>query len=446
MPSADVNSFYASCERVFRPDLKGKPIVVLSNNDGNVIARSAEAKPSDQNGNSVVSDKKTKDTRKKIYAFSSNYELYASMLARVMNSSEELAPRVEQYSIDEMFLDLTGVEHCMELEDFGRQLRQHVYDCTRLTIGLGAGPTKTLAKSAQWASKEWKQFRGVLALTRGNPQRTRKLLSLQPVEEIWGVGNRIARKLNVLGIKTALDLALTNPAFIRKNFSVVLERTVRELNGESCLSLEEAPPTKQQIVCSRSFGVKITEYESLRQAICQHAERASEKLRKEHQYCRHISVFIKTSPFAVKEPYYGNVATEKLLTPTQDTGDIIAAATTALERTRRDGHRYAKAGVMLNDFTGSGVSQLQLFDERPPRPHSAELMRVLDGINNSGLGKVWFAGRGIVPSPANETRYALPCVHHSLERYPRCEDRLNFAFQREPAVLAAAERQGEARE
>ncbi|HHC4166355.1 TPA: DUF4113 domain-containing protein, partial [Klebsiella pneumoniae] len=196
----------------------------------------------------------------------------------------------------------------------------------------------------------------------------------------------------------ALDLALTNPAFIRKNFSVVLERTVRELNGESCLSLEEAPPTKQQIVCSRSFGVKITEYESLRQAICQHAERASEKLRKEHQYCRHISVFIKTSPFAVKEPYYGNVATEKLLTPTQDTRDIIAAATTALERIWRDGHRYAKAGIMLNDFTGSGVSQLQLFDERPPRPHSAELMKVLDGINNSGLGKVWFAGRGIAPS------------------------------------------------
>ncbi|RXY54378.1 DNA polymerase IV, partial [Klebsiella pneumoniae] len=137
-----------------------------------------------------------------------------------------------------------------------------------------------------------------------------------------------------------------------QNFSVVLERTVRELNGESCLSLEEAPPTKQQIV--------FTEYESLRQAICQHAERASEKLRKEHQYCRHISVFIKTSPFAIKEPYYGNVATEKLLTPTQDTRDIIAAATTALERIWRDGHRYAKAGVMLNDFTGSGVSQLQL--------------------------------------------------------------------------------------
>jgi DNA polymerase V len=293
--------------------------------------------------------------------------------------------------------------------------------------------------------KEWKQFRGVLALTRGNPQRTRKLLSLQPVEEIWGVGNRIARKLNVLGIRTALDLALTNPAFIRKNFSVVLERTVRELNGESCMSLEEAPPTKQQIVCSRSFGEKITEYDSLRQAVCQYAERASEKLRKERQYCRHISVFIKTSPFAVKEPYYGNVATEKLLTPTQDTRDIIAAATTALERIWKDGHRYAKAGVMLNDFTGSGVSQLQLFDERPPRPHSAELMKVLDGINHSGWDSLVCRTRDCAIM-ANETRYALPCVHHPLERYPHCEDQLNFAFQREPVVLAAAERQGEARE
>jgi DNA polymerase V len=303
---------------------------------------------------------------------------------------------VEQYSIDEMFLDLTGVEHCMDLEDFGRQLRQHVYDCTRLTIGVGAGPTKTLAKSAQWASKEWKQFRGVLAHP-GNPANAETAFTAAGRRDL-GRGKPYCTQAQCSGHKTALDLALTNPAFIRKNFSVVLERTVRELNGESCMSLEEAPPTKQQIVCSRSFGEKITEYDSLRQAVCQYAERASEKLRKERQYCRHISVFIKTSPFAVKEPYYGNVATEKLLTPTQDTRDIIAAATTALERIWKDGHRYAKAGVMLNDFTGSGVSQLQLFDERPPRPHSAELMKVLDGINHSGLGQLWFAGRGIAPS------------------------------------------------
>lgn len=205
------------------------------------------------------------------------------------------------------------------------------------------GPTKTLSKSAQWTSKEWPQFGGVLALTPANTRRTEKLLSLQPVEELWGVGRRIAKKLNTMGITTALQLARTNPAFIRKNFSVVLERTVRELNGESCIALEEAPPAKQQIVCSRSFGQRITAQEEMHQAICQYAERAAEKLRGERQFCRHIWVFIKSSPFAVSEPYYANVATEKLLTPTQDTRDVIAAAVRALERIWQDG-TYEGAG------------------------------------------------------------------------------------------------------
>lgn len=271
------------------------------------------------------------------------------------------------------------------------------------------------AKSAQWASKEWPQFGGVLALTPGNPRRTEKLLSLQPVEEIWGVGRRISRKLGTLGITTALQLARANPTFIRKNFNVVLERTVRELNGESCISLEEAPPPKQQIVCSRSFGERVTTYEAMRQAVCQYAERAAEKLRGERQFCKQIAVFVKTSPFAVKEPYYGNVASEKLMTPTQDTRDIIAAAVKALDRIWVNGHRYAKAGCMLNDFTPTGVSQLNLFDDIQPRSNSNQLMKVLDGINHSGLGKVWFAGRGIAPewqmkrellSPAYTTRWA----------------------------------------
>ncbi|ENW0636922.1 DNA polymerase V subunit UmuC, partial [Salmonella enterica] len=167
---------------------------------------------------------------------------------------------------------------------------------------------------------------------------------------------------------------------------VVLERTVRELNGESCISLEEAPPPKQQIVCSRSFGERVTTYEAMRQAVCQHAERAAEKLRGERQFCRHIAVFVKTSPFAVTEPYYGNLASEKLLIPTQDTRDIIAAAVRALDRIWVDGHRYAKAGCMLNDFTQTGVSQLNLFDEVQPRERSEQLMQVLDGINHPGKG------------------------------------------------------------
>ena len=411
---ADVNSFYASCEKVFRPDLRDRPVVVLSNNDGCVIARSKEAKRLGIKMGMPWFELRHAQFPEPVMAFSSNYELYADMSNRVMNCLEELAPRVEQYSIDEMFLDIRGIDTCMGFEDFGQQLRRYVLTSTGLTIGVGMGPTKTLAKSAQWASKEWPQFRGVLALTPGNRKRTEKLLSLQPVEELWGVGRRIAKKLNAIGIRTALELARTHPTFIRKNFTVVLERTVRELNGEACISLEEAPPAKQQIVCSRSFGERITTYDAMRQAVCQYAERAAEKLREERQYCRHISIFIKTSPYADSEPYYGNVAVEKLQTATQDTLDIIAAAMRALERIWHDGHRYAKAGVMLNDFTPTGVAQLNLFDEQQPRPHSQELMKVLDGINHSGLGQVWFAGRGIAPqwkmkrdmlSPAYTTRW-----------------------------------------
>ena len=411
---ADVNSFYASCEKVFRPDLRNKPIVVLSNNDGCVIARSQEAKQLGIKMGIPWFQLKAMQFPEAVITFSSNYELYASMSNRVMAHLEELAPRVEQYSIDEMFLDIRGIDSCIDYEDFGRQLREHVRSGTGLTIGVGMGPTKTLAKSAQWASKEWPQFGGVLALTPGNPRRTEKLLSLQPVEEIWGVGRRIGKKLNTYGVKTALQLARMNPAFVRKNFTVVLERTVREMNGEACISLEEAPPSNQQILCSRSFGERITSYESLRQAICQYAERAAEKLRGEKQFCRHVSLFIRTSPFAVNEVYYGNVASEKLLLPTRDTRDIINAAVKALDRIWMDGHRYAKAGVVLNDFTPSGVSQLNLFDEVQPREHSDALMKVLDGINQSGKGKVWFAGRGIAPewqmkremlSPAYTTRW-----------------------------------------
>ncbi|EAO6626350.1 Y-family DNA polymerase [Salmonella enterica] len=412
---ADVNSFYASCEKVFRPDLRNKPVVVLSNNDGCVIARSPEAKRLGIKMGVPWFQLKMTQFPEPVITFSSNYELYASMSNRVMSHLEELAPRVEQYSIDEMFLDVSGIDSCIDFEDFGRQLREHVRNGTGLTIGVGMGPTKTLAKSAQWASKEWPQFGGVLALTTGNPRRTEKLLSLQPVEEIWGVGRRISRKLSTMGITTALQLARANPAFIRKNFNVVLERTVRELNGVSCISLEEAPSPKQQIICSRSFGERVTTYEALRQAICQHAERAAEKLRGERQFCRHIAVFVKTSPFAVNEAYYGNVASEKLLLPTRDTRDIISAAVKALDSIWLDGHRYAKAGVMLNDFTPSGVSQLNLFDEDQPRAQSDELMKVLDRINHSGKGKIWFAGRGIAPewqmkrdmlSPAYTTRWS----------------------------------------
>lgn len=390
----DVNSFYASCEKVFRPDLKNQPVIVVSNNDGCVIARSPESKALGIRMGEPWFQIKSRQFPVRLNVFSSNYSLYHDMSVRVSTVLEEMAPATEIYSIDESFLDIKGIDRTEPFEDYGRRVRERVKSVTGLTVGVGMGITKTLAKSAQWASKEWPQFGGVLALTADNPQRTEKLLARQPVEEVWGVGRRLSKQLNAMGIVTALDLARSNTAFIRKNFSIVLERTVRELAGESCIALEEVPPTKQQIVCSRSFGQRITSLESMRQAVCTHAQRAAEKLRQEGQYCRHVSAFIKTSPFAQGEPYYGNVAGEKLTVATQDTRDIIAVAMRCLERIWRDGHRYAKAGIMLGDFSSGSLAQLTLFDDTPPRPASAQLMTVLDKVNNSGLGKLWFAGQG----------------------------------------------------
>ncbi|WP_288887623.1 Y-family DNA polymerase [uncultured Citrobacter sp.] len=411
----DVNSFYASCETVFRPDLRGRPVVVLSNNDGCVIARSAEARAAGIAMGEPYFKLKDQIRRAGVVCFSSNYELYADMSQRVMTTLEELAPRVEIYSIDEAFCDLTGVRNCRVLEDFGRELQEAVYRNTRLAVGVGIGQTKTLAKLANHAAKKWlRQTGGVVDLS--NVERQRKLMAALPVDETWGVGRRIAKKLEAMGIKTVLDLADTDIRFIRKHFSVVLERTVRELRGESCLGLEEFAPAKQEIVCSRSFGDRVTDYEQMRQAICSYAARAAEKLRGEHQYCRFISAFVKTSPFALNEPYYGNSASVKLLTPTQDSRDIIGAATRCLDVIWKDGHRYQKAGVMLGDFFSQGVAQLNLFDDNAPRAGSEKLMEVLDHLNaKDGKGTLYFAGQGIqqqwqmkreMLSPRYTTRFA----------------------------------------
>lgn len=410
----DVNSFYASCETVFRPDLKGRPVVVLSNNDGCVISRSAEAKPFVKMGEPFF---KQKDLFRQhgVVCFSSNYELYADMSNRVMTTLEEMSPQVEIYSIDEAFSDLTGVRNCRDLTEFGKEIRATVLKRTHLTVGVGIAQTKTLAKLANQAAKKWqRQTGGVVDLS--SIDRQRRLLALIPVEDVWGVGRRISKKLNAMGIKTALDLSEQSTWIIRKHFNVVLERTVRELRGEPCLNLEEFAPAKQEIVCSRSFGSRITDYEEMRQAICSYAARAAWKLRGEHQYCRFISAFVKTSPFALNEPYYGDSSSVKLLTPTQDSRDIINAATKCLDAIWKEGHRYQKAGVMLGDFFSQGVAQLNLFDENAPRAGSDKLMEVLDHLNSKdGRSILYFAGQGIqqqwqmkreMLSPRYTTRYS----------------------------------------
>jgi len=392
----DMNSFYASCETAFRPDLAGRPIVVLSNNDGCVIARSAEAKKLGIKMGAPWFQLRETPFPQPLVIFSSNYELYGDMSNRVMTTLEEMCPRVEIYSIDEGFCDLTGVRNCRDLADFGREIRDTVWRNTRLRCGVGVAQTKTLAKLANRAAKEYPQTGGVVDLS--NVERQRRLMALMPVEEVWGVGRRIAKKLEALGITKALQLADTDIRFIRKHFNVAVERTVRELRGESCLELEEFAPAKQEIVSSRSFGERITDYDEMRQAICSYAARAAEKLRSERQYCRYIAAFVKTSPFALNEPYYGNQAGTKLLTPTQDTRDIIAAATRCLDAIWRDGHRYQKAGIMLGDFFSQGVAQLNLFDDHAPRAGSDALMTLMDTLNKQGKGTLYFAGQGVQQS------------------------------------------------
>ena len=413
----DCNNFYASCEKLFRPDLKDTPVVVLSNNDGCVVARSREAKLLGIKMGVPVFQIKAEMQRHGILAFSSNYALYADLSSRVMRTLEEMAPRVEVYSIDEAFLDLTGIESAISLVEFGQQVRERIGNWIGITVCVGIAPTKTLAKLANHAAKKYPATQGVVDLT--NPDRQRRLLALVPVDDVWGVGRRLSKRLNALGITTALDLANASPRAIRDQFSVVLERTVRELNGESCIELEEIPPTKKQIVCSRSFGEKVTQFELLREAVCEYATRATEKLRKEQQQAKVMTVFIRTSPFKDNEPQYSNSASGELLIPSCDTRDFIELASHLLKRIWKDGFRYAKAGVMLSDFYDPGMFQPGLFDDVSTRSNSQQLMSVLDSINQSGAGKVFFAGQGTKKDWSMKREHLSPAYTTRWDQLPR---------------------------
>ncbi|MGP7732912.1 translesion error-prone DNA polymerase V subunit UmuC [Oceanimonas smirnovii] len=389
----DCNNFYASCERLFRPDLRGRPIVVLSNNDGCVVARSAEAKAMGLKMGEPYFKIAEAYERAGGIAFSSNYALYADISSRVMQVLEQQAPAVEVYSIDEAFLDLTGVASAMELSEFSKQVRATIERWVGITVGVGMAPTKTLAKLANYAAKKWPATGGVVDLTA--IERQRKLMAITPVEEVWGVGRRLTKHLTGQGMSTALDLAKMPPKLARKQFSVVLERTVMELNGIACIPWEESPAPKKQIISSRSFGDRVTEFQQMREAVCQYAARAAEKLRVEKQYCRLVQVFIRTSPFAENEPRYSNHASIELPLPSADSRDIVAAAVRGLEAIWRPDHRYQKAGVMLCDFWPPGCYQPELFDQVEERPHGQELMQVMDDINRSGRGRLFLAGEGI---------------------------------------------------
>lgn len=389
----DVNSFYASCETVFRPDLRGKPIVVLSNNDGCIISLSKEAKKLGIKMGAPYFKQRETLMRHNVVVFSSNYALYGDMSRRVMQTLALISTRVDEYSIDEAFVDVSGMANCISLEQLGHDIRDRIYKDTHLRVGVGIAPTKTLAKLANWAAKRWTKAHNVMDLSA--PLRQRGLMERVKVEDVWGVGRRLSQKLESMGIKTALQLAETPTALIRKHFGVVLERTVRELCGEPCLAFEEVIPNRQNILCSRSFGDRITDYHDMREAIASYAARAAEKLRSERQYCRYIGAFIRTSPHDPHHPYYANAASQTLITPTADSRDIIQATLKCLDKIWIPGKRYMKGGVMLGDFFSDGVTQLDLFAEYQPRRNSEQLMALIDQMNAHQRGALWFAGQGI---------------------------------------------------
>jgi DNA polymerase V len=372
----DCNSFYASCERVFRPDLQRTPIVVLSNNDGCVIARSAEAKPLVKMGalfHEIQGDLK----RQGVMVFSSNYALYGDMSERVMGIIEARLPLVEVYSIDEAFADLSGMPE--SLDALARALQSEIKQKTAIPVGIGIASTKTLAKLANHAAKRWqRQTGGVVDLRDG--LRRDNLLKAMPVEGVWGIGKRMQAQLNSLGIKTAWDLASADTWMLRKRFNVLIEKTARELRGTACLELEEAAPAKREICCSRSFGKRLKTLEPIQEAITAYAARAAEKLRQQGSLCRQIRISLRTGMFNPDEARYANGLLCQLPYPTDDTRLIIAAAREGIARLYRDGFSYAKAHVLLLDLCRRDEYTQDLFT--PEQPVKTErLMSTLDAIN-----------------------------------------------------------------
>lgn len=393
----DCNNFYASCERVFAPRLQGKPVVVLSNNDGCVIARSDEAKALGVPMGAPLHQYSEMMRRNKINVFSSNYALYGDMSARVMKALSHFTPDVEIYSIDEAFLGLSGFDPA-QLPQHMRDLRAAVRQWTGIPVSVGIAPTKTLAKLANRIAKKYNAD-GVYMMT--DPALMTRILGDIEIEDIWGISKRWGARLRALGIGSGLELQQANPRQVRQALSVVGERIVHELNGQSCLTLEEVQP-KQTIMSSRSFGTMISDRDVIAEAIASYTARAAEKLRKQNGRAGGIYVFIRTNRFRPEDPQHSNAAMVGFDDATSDTATLISAATNMVRQLYRPGYRYHKAGVMLTDLTAHHGGQTSLLNPDPTpdktRKQRDQRMAVLDQINKEmGQGTLFHAAEGIAP-------------------------------------------------
>lgn len=411
----DGNNFYVSCEQVFQPRLKGRPVVVLSNNDGCAIARSDEAKALGVKMGHPYFQMVEEWRHAGIEALSANFVLYGDMSARMMQVASALGPEQEIYSIDESFIGLHGVPG--DLTRRGFVMRARLLQWLGLPCGIGMGSTKTLAKLANHVAKSAirkpgsypGELGGVCNLAALPASDLDAVLAATPVGEVWGIGRKISRQLEAAGVCTALDAARMSPAAVRARWSVVLERTIRELQGQPCQDLQAVAPDKQEIACTRSFGRPVTALADLIQAVTEFASRAAEKLRAQQHVAGQIMVFIRTSPFR-KAPQYGNAVTVPLVTPTAGSVELVEAACAGLQVIYREGFQYAKAGVMLLDLRPQGQVQceLDLFGQAVEvspgvqccERGSARLMAALDALNDRfGKGAVRLASAGVQDQP-----------------------------------------------
>jgi len=386
----DGNNFYASCERVFDPKLIGRPVVVLSNNDGCAIARSEEAKALGIKMGAPWFQIRHLEQEAGLVALSANFELYGDMSSRMMQMAETLGCGQEIYSIDECFLDMSGIPNATER---ARRKQAEVLQGIGIATCIGIGPTKTLAKLANHIAKSADRKPGSYPVQLGKVCNLVEMTDRQrdwiykrtEVGEVWGVGRRIGQQLKDAGIATVLDLKNMDPATVKRSWSVVLERTVRELNGIACIELEQAPVPKQQIACTRSFGQKVTELQELEQAITEFASRAAHKLRGQSSQAGAVLVFIRTSPFRLQDRQYARSITVPLRLPSSDTLRIVGAALAGIRQIFKPGFLYAKTGVMLLDLQPGGAMQQEIdlggHDLETDRRRQL-LMQALDTVND----------------------------------------------------------------
>ena len=391
---ADCNNFYCSCERVFHPDLIGKPVVVLSNNDGCVIARSEESKALGIKMGDVFYQVKDRLEQNDVAVFSSNYNLYGDMSRRVMSLLSRYSPKVDVYSIDEAFLDFTGMGTSEELTEYCRKMVRHIGKGTGIPISLGIAPTKTLAKMASKFAKKHKGYEGVCLMD--TDEKREKALKLFDVADVWGIGHRSVEKLNYYGIKTAWDLTQKSESWVRREMTVTGVRTWKELRGESCISIEELPH-KKSICTSRSFAEQgLNKLAEVEEAIANFAAQCSRKLREQHTVCSSMTVFAHTSRFRQDLPQSYIYQTVNLIVPSNDQQELVSLAVKTLRANWKDGdgYFYKKAGVILWGICRDNAIQTNLFDQ-VDREKQAALAKAIDAINRkNGHNKIRVAVQG----------------------------------------------------